>query len=58
MKKTAEKFLESLNDKKDGCWELTSDGEGMKMIQVYEKHTYLLSSGGATRLMTFPISHD
>ena len=37
MKKTAEKFLESLNDKKDGCWELSSDGEGMKMIQVYEK---------------------
>ena len=36
MKKTAEKFLESLNDK-DGCWELSSDGEGMKIIQVYQK---------------------
>ena len=37
MKKTAEKFLESLNDKNDGCWELSSDGEGMKIIQVYQK---------------------
>jgi hypothetical protein len=36
MKKTTEKFLESLNDK-DGCWELSSDGEGMKIIQVYQK---------------------
>ena len=37
MKKTAKKFLESLNDKTDGCWELSSDGEGMKIIQVYQK---------------------
>ena len=35
MKKTAEKFLQSLNEK-DGCWELSSDGEGMKIIQAYE----------------------
>ena len=33
MKKTAEIFLESLNEK-DGCWELSSDGEGMKIIQA------------------------
>ena len=37
MKKTAEEFLKSLNDKTDGCWELFSDGEGMKIIQVYQK---------------------
>ena len=36
LKKTAEKLIESLNDK-DGCWELSSDGEGMKIIQVYQQ---------------------
>ena len=36
MKKTADKFLEVLNEK-DGCWELSSDGEGMKIIQAYEE---------------------